>query len=213
MPPEAGALLVTHLLNDDDDKPESEKDADAAKPSTPSIGANLFKSRTVLIFGEIKDKLAESVTAQLLAMAFENDDPIKVIISSPGGHVESGDVIHDMIRFIKPEVKIIGTGWVASAASHIFLGAKRENRYCLPNTRFMMHQPWGGVGGKVSDIDIEAREIIKMRERINQEIADETGQPIEKVRKDTDRNFWLSPQEAKDYGFVTHIVSSFDDVK
>lgn len=204
---------MTHLLNDeDDDAPEKEKDAEAAKPSTPSIGANLFKSRTILIFGEIKDKVAEAVTAQLLAMAYENDDPIKVIISSPGGHVESGDVIHDMIRFVKPDVKIIGTGWVASAAAHIFLGAKKQHRYCLPNTRFMMHQPWGGVGGKVSDIDIEAREILKMRERINQEIADETGQPIEKVRKDTDRNFWLSPEEAKAYGFVTHIVASVADM-
>ncbi len=205
---------MTHLLNDDedDDAPEKDKEAEGSKPQTPSIGANLFKSRTILIFGEIKDKTAEAVTAQLLALSFENSDPIRIVISSPGGHVESGDVIHDMIRFVEPEVKIIGTGWVASAAAHIFLGAKRENRYCLPNTRFMMHQPWGGVGGKVSDIDIEAREILKMRERINREIADETGQPIERVRKDTDRNFWLGPEEAKAYGIVTHVVKSVAEV-
>lgn len=195
---------MTHLLSDDD-TPEKEE---ASKPLPPSIGTNLFKSRTILIFGEIKDKVAEAVTAQLLALAQENDEPIKVVISSPGGHVESGDAIHDMIRFVKPEVKIIGTGWVASAGANIFLAAKRENRFCTHNTRFMLHQPWGGVGGKVSDIDIEAREIIKMRERINQEIAKETGQPIEKVRKDTDRNFWMSAEEAKAYGLVTHIIAN-----
>lgn len=204
--------MTRFLRDDDDDDDAPEKDAEAAKPPMPSVANNLFKSRTILIFGEIKDKLAESVTAQLIALAHESDDPIRVIISSPGGHVESGDAIHDMIRFVKPPVKMIGTGWVASAAAHIFLGATRENRYCLPNTRFMLHQPFGGVGGKASDIDIEAREILKMRERINQEIARETGRPIEQVRKDTDRNFWMTPEEAKAYGFVTHIISSVSEV-
>ena len=204
--------MTGFLREDDDDDDAPEKDVEASKPPMPSVAANLFKSRTILIFGEIKDKLAESVTAQLIALAHESDDPIKVIISSPGGHVESGDVIHDMIRFVKPPIKMIGTGWVASAAAHIFLGATRENRYCLPNTRFMLHQPFGGVGGKASDIDIEAREILKMRERINKEIAFETGRPIEQVRKDTDRNFWMTPEEAKAYGFVTHIISSVNEV-
>ena len=153
-------------------------------------------------------KLAQEISAQLLALSFENDDPIRVIINSPGGHVEAGDTIHDMIRFIKPTVKILGTGWVASAGAHIFLAAHREQRFCLPNTRFLIHQPLGGIGGKATDIAIEAKEIIKMRQRLNVIIARETGQPLEKVERDTDRNYWMSATEAKTYGIVTHIIET-----
>ncbi|HUB84631.1 MAG TPA: ATP-dependent Clp protease proteolytic subunit, partial [Rhizomicrobium sp.] len=171
----------------------------------------LFKSRTVLIFGEVDMKMAERVTAQLLAYA-ESEGDIRVIVNSPGGHVESGDTIHDMIRFVGNRVKIVGTGWVASAGAHIFLGAKKENRLCLPFTRFLLHQPLGGVQGQVSDIHIEAEEIIKMRERLNREIAAETGQSFEKVVKDTERNYWLSAEEAKAYGLVGRIVQRADEV-
>src|SRR4029450_8934012 len=118
----------------------------------------LFKARTVLIFGEVNMKLAERVTAQLLAYSQEGKDGIRVIVNSPGGHVESGDTIHDMIRFCGPRVKMIGTGWVASAGAHIFLGAERANRFCLPNTRFLLHQPLGGVPGAAADITIGAEE-------------------------------------------------------
>jgi ATP-dependent Clp protease protease subunit len=172
----------------------------------------LFKSRTVLIFGEIEMKLAERVTAQLLALAAEGEEPIRIILNSPGGHVESGDTIHDVIRFVGPKVKMIGTGWVASAGAHIYLGAKKENRYCLPFTRFLLHQPLGGVRGQASDISIEAEEIIKMRERINREIAAETGQPYEKVVADTERIFWMSAEEAKAYGLVGKVISRADEV-
>jgi ATP-dependent Clp protease protease subunit len=127
----------------------------------------LFKARTVLIFGEVDMKMAERVTAQLLAYAAEGNGDIKVVVNSPGGHVESGDTIHDMIRYVGPRVKMIGTGWVASAGAHIFLGATKENRVCLPFTRFLLHQPLGGVRGQASDISIEAEEILKMRERLN----------------------------------------------
>lgn len=174
---------------------------------------SLFKSRIIMIFGEIRQRLAQDVCAQLLAMAAESDDPIRIFINSEGGHVESGDTIHDMIRFIKPEVIMIGTGWVASAGVHIYLAAKRENRLCLPNTRFMIHQPMGGAGGRAADIAIEAKEIIKIRERINRTIAEQTGQPLEKVQKDTDRNFWMSSEEAKDYGIVSRIVRSMTDIQ
>lgn len=180
-------------------------------PASPSVAANLFKSRTVLIFGEVNMKLAQGVCAQLLALAVENDDPIRVVVNSPGGHVEAGDTIHDMIRFIKPEVRMLGTGWVASAGCHIFLAAKPENRYCLPNTRFLIHQPLGGAGGKATDIAIEAKEIIRMRERLNRIIARETGQPVEKVEKDTDRNYWMMAEEAKTYGIVTHVIENSDE--
>jgi ATP-dependent Clp protease protease subunit len=118
-----------------------------------------------------------------------------------------------MVKFIRPKVQMIGTGWVASAGVHIFLAAARENRYCLPNTRFMIHQPLGGAGGPASDIAIEAKEIIKMRKRINQSIADATGQAFEKVERDTDRNFWMSAEEARAYGIVTHVVKSVDELK
>jgi ATP-dependent Clp protease protease subunit len=157
-------------------------------------------------------KLAERVTGQLLAYAQEGDGDIKVFVNSPGGHVESGDSIHDLIRFCGPRVKMIGTGWVASAGAHIFLGADKENRFCLPNTRFLLHQPLGGVAGQASDITIEAEEILKMRERINRIIARETGQSYEKVVTDTDRNFWIGAEEAIGYGLISKIVSSADEV-
>jgi len=195
---------------------EDEKDPDLHRSELPMVGGPvqdaLFKSRTVLIFGEVDMRMAERVTAQLVALTEKGSDDIRVIVNSPGGHVESGDTIHDMIRFIGPQVKVIGTGWVASAGAHIFLGAPKENRLCLPNTRFLLHQPLGGVRGQASDISIQAEEIIKMRERLNRIISRETGQPLEKVKADTDRDFWMSAEQAVDYGLVTRIVNSVADV-
>ncbi|WP_445376410.1 ATP-dependent Clp protease proteolytic subunit [Niveispirillum fermenti] len=193
----------------EDEKPGSDTQDEKAK-TPPNVAQNLFKARTILLFGEINQKVAQAVTAQLLGLAAENDEPIKLIINSPGGHVESGDTIHDMIRFVKPRVLVLGTGWVASAGAHIFLGAAKQDRFCLPNTRFMIHQPAGGVGGPATDIAIEAKEIIKMRKRINEEIARETGQPVERVAVDTDRNFWMSAEEAREYGIVSHIIENAD---
>jgi len=201
-------MRVTWMLDEGDKK--DEKPADA--PAFPAVAQALYKSRTILIFGEINDKLAERVSAQLLAYSADGDGDIKVIINSPGGHVESGDTIHDMIRFCGPQVKVIGTGWVASAGAHIFLGATKENRFCLPNTRFLLHQPSGGARGQASDIAIEAEEIIKMRERVNRMIAAETGQPYDKIVSDTQRNFWLGAEAAKDYGLVSKIIASADQV-
>ncbi|MDH6363737.1 ATP-dependent Clp protease protease subunit [Enterococcus sp. PF1-24] len=168
----------------------------------------LLEQRTVLIYGEINQDLAKEVTSQLLLLAAINDEPITIYINSQGGHVEAGDTIHDMIKFIKPEVKIVGTGWVASAGITIYLGAKKENRYSLPNTRYMIHQPMGGVQGQSTEIEIEAKEIIRMRGRINQLIADATGQPLERVEKDTDRNYWLTVDEAIDYGIVNRVIAT-----
>ncbi len=196
-------------FDEDDDKEEK---TPAAEPQSSPVAQALFKSRTVLIFGEVDMKMAERVSAQLLAYAAEGDGDIRVIVNSPGGHVESGDTIHDMIRFVGPRVKMIGTGWVASAGAHIFLGARKENRFCLPFTRFLLHQPLGGVRGQASDITIEAEEILKMRERLNREIAAETGQPFEKVVSDTERNYWLGAEEAKAYGLVSRIVSNASEI-
>jgi len=197
-----------------DEEEKDEKKSDSAEPelNQSPVAKALFKSRTVLIFGEVDMKLAERVTAQLLAHAAEGDGDIRIIINSPGGHVESGDTIHDVMHFVGPRVKIIGTGWVASAGAHIFLGAEKANRYCLPNTRFLLHQPLGGTRGQASDIAIEAEEIIKMRERINRLIARETGQTYEKILADTERNFWMGPEEAKAYGIVSKIVNRADEV-
>ncbi len=197
-----------------DEEKEDEKSNDSAAPELAQspVANALFKSRTVLIFGEIDMKLAERVTAQLLAHAAEGEGDIRVIINSPGGHVESGDTIHDVLRFVGPRVKMIATGRVASAGAHIYLGAEKQNRYCLPNTRFLLHQPLGGVRGQASDISIEAEEIIKMRERINRLIARETGQTYEKIVNDTERNFWMGPEDAKAYGIVSKIVNRADEV-
>jgi ATP-dependent Clp protease protease subunit len=198
---------------DDDDDGDEEKGRLPDMPMTAGPVQNgLYRSRTVLVFGEIDMRLAERVTAQITAMASESDKPIRMIINSPGGHVESGDTIHDMIRFCGVEVKAIGTGWVASAGASIFLGAKKENRLCLPNTRFLLHQPAGGMRGQASDIQIEAEQIIKMRDRVNAMIAKETGQPIERILKDTQRNYWLSAEEAVEYGLVSRIITNATDV-
>ncbi len=197
---------------DDEDGDEDDKSAPDMPMTTGPVQNALFKSRTVLIFGEINMRLAERVTAQITAFAGESDKPIRVIINSPGGHVESGDTIHDMIRFCGAPVKVIGTGWVASAGAHIFLGGKKENRLCLPNTRFLLHQPAGGVRGQASDIQIEAEEIIKMQERVNRMIARETGQTYEKVVKDTLRNFWMSAEEAVAYGLVSKVITDASEV-
>jgi ATP-dependent Clp protease, protease subunit len=168
----------------------------------------LLKHRTLTIFGEINKEVAQRTAEKLLALSFEGDAPITIFIGSPGGHVESGDTIYDIIRFIKPVVRTVGTGWVGSIATHIYLAPAKENRYALPNTRFLIHQPSGGFGGDATDIAIQAREIIKTRERINQTIAQQTGQPLERVSQDTDRDYWMSPEESLAYGLVGKIIKS-----
>jgi ATP-dependent Clp protease protease subunit len=190
---------------EDDDKPET--------PLPPSvmptkIVERLLESRTILLHGEITSRLAQEITAQLLALAATGDEPITMFLHSEGGHVEAGDTIHDMVKFVKPRVRIIGTGWVASAGTHIYLAAPKKDRFCLPNTRFMIHQPLGGVGGRATDIRIEAEEIMKARTRLNQTIADATGQPLAKVEQDTERNYWMSPEEALAYGIVGKVIKS-----
>ena len=172
------------------------------------VAQRLFEARTVVISGEIDQELAARVIAHLTALAAASDEPITMVINSQGGHVESGDTIHDFVRFITPQVRMLGTGWVASAAALIYVAAPIEDRFCLPNTRFLLHQPAGGVSGRERDIAIEAEQIVRMRERVNRIFARETGQPLEKIERDTDRNFWLSAEEAVSYGLVGRIVSN-----
>ncbi|AAW61262.1 ATP-dependent Clp protease proteolytic subunit [Gluconobacter oxydans 621H] len=205
-------------LDDEPDAPEPETREDDNKTLNSPISeleGRLFDQRKVLIFGGINDKIARDVTGRLLALAGTSDKPIDVYVNSPGGHVESGDTIHDMIRFVDSiaPINMIGTGWVASAGALIYAAGRPERRVCLPNTRFLLHQPMGGVRGPATDIDIEAREIIKMRERLNRIFAKETGQTYEKVAKDTDRNYWMSANEAIAYGLVNRIIHSATELK
>ena len=189
------------------------KESEESKPVVPNkVFESLSKQRTITLFGEINQDLAEKVTQALLFLDHESNDPIKVIINSQGGHVESGDTIFDMIRFVKSRVYVIGTGWVASAGALIYAAPPKKCRLSLVCTRFMLHQPMGGVGGSASDAEIEAREIIKMRERLNQTFADQTGQPIEKIKQDSDRNFWMDPKEAMDYGLVGKVIKTIGDL-
>ena len=172
-----------------------------------------FKSRFVFVFGEINHTSSRATCERLIAMAEESDAPIRVLVSSPGGHVESGDAIHDIIRFIRAPVTTVGTGWVASAGTHIFLAAPKERRVCLPNTRFMIHQPGGGAGGPATDIAIQAKEILRTRERIARVVARETGHTVEKVLIDMERDFWMNADEAVQYGIVSRIVQRATDLE
>ena len=189
------------------DKPE--RAAERLETITEQLS---FKSRFVLLFGEINHAVARATCERLIALAQQSDAPIRMLISSPGGHVESGDAIHDVIRFINAPVTTIGTGWVASAGTHIFLAAEKERRVCLPNTRFMIHQPLGGAGGPQTDIAIQAKEILRTRERIARTIAKQTGKSYEKVITDMERDFWMSPKEAIEYGIVARIIESYREL-
>ena len=185
----------------------------AGPEAAPRLEEQLsFKSRFVLVFGEINDTLAQATCRRLIALSQESEAPITMLISSPGGHVESGDAIHDMIGFVRSPVTTVGTGWVASAGAHIFLAPPVARRVCLPNTRFMIHQPAGGAGGQATDIAIQAREIIKTRERIGRVIAKQTGKTYEAVLADMERDFWMSAQEAVTYGIVSRVIEKQKDL-
>jgi ATP-dependent Clp protease protease subunit len=166
----------------------------------------LFASRKVLVFGEVSPALAEQVSLQLLALAARGSEPITMFINSPGGHVESGDTIHDVIRFVDAEVKVVGTGWVASAGALIYSAVERDRRFALPNTRFLLHEPSGGMRGQAADIEIEARQVLAMRARLNAIFARATGQSVEKIARDTERNHWMNVQEALAYGLVGKVI-------
>ncbi|MDC9701005.1 MAG: ATP-dependent Clp protease proteolytic subunit [Alphaproteobacteria bacterium] len=176
------------------------------------VERNLFHARTVLITGQITQDLAHDTCARLLALAQTSSDPILIVLSSQGGHVESGDMIHDIIRFIKPEVLILGSCWVASAGALIYVSVSKDRRLATPNTRFLLHQPSGGAGGQASDIEIQAREIIKMRERLNNIFADRTKKSKTQIEVDTDRDHWMSAEEAVTYGLCGKVVSSVEEI-
>jgi len=191
---------------------DGEQDIMEAAKQFNMLESTLFKHRTLTLFGEITKDVAQRTAERPLSLSLESADPITMFIGSPGGHVESGDTIFDMMGYVKPTVRVVGTGWVGSIATHIYLAPEREHRFCLPNTRFLIHQPAGGFGGDATDIEIHAREIVKTRERINRIIAERTGQPLEKVAEDTDRDYWMSAEESLDYGLVGKIVASAGEI-
>jgi len=188
----------------DDESPERRGD--------DGLVARMLATRTVLVSGEVNEKLAERVMGQVLVLDAESHDPIRVIVTSQGGHVDSGFAIHDLLRYVASPIRTIGAGWVASIGVPIMLAAPREHRYSLPNTRFLLHQPSGGAGGQASDIRIAAEEILKLRERINQLIAHETGQTPERVATDSDRNYWMDAARALEYGLVGRVITRASEV-
>ncbi len=187
------------------DEPE-----DAPKPPAlqDAVISRMLGIRTMLVTGQIDQDVAERVISQALILDGASHDPIRVIISSQGGHVDSGYAIYDVLRYIDSPIVTVGAGWVASIAVPILLAAEKKNRYSLPNTRFLLHQPSGGAGGQASDIRIAAEEILKLRERLNKLISDETGKSIEQVSLDSDRNFWMSAEQALEYGLIERIIKS-----
>jgi len=203
--------LRAQRLEDEDEDEGRDKRGKKEKEPKSKLEEKFLETRTILLFGEISQKAAREFCEKLILLSSLNDNDIKVIINSQGGHVEAGDTIHDMLTFVKPRVKILGTGWVASAGALIYVAVPTQDRYSLPNTRFMLHQPSGGVGGQASDISIEAQEILKMRDRLNKIFSVQTGQPVERIEKDTDRNFWMSADEAKQYGLVGKVITSQAD--
>lgn len=197
--------LESKYLIRSDDEDDEKKDND--KPDE-AVGSKMLQTRTILVSGQVDQELAERVISQLVILDNDSDKPIRVIVTSQGGHVDSGFAIHDMMRFVKSPVVAIGAGWVASIAVPILMGATKENRYSLPNTRFLLHQPSGGAGGQLSDIRIEAQEIIKIRKRLNEMLAVETGNTAEKIEEDSDRNFWMSAEQALEYGIVSKVITN-----
>ena len=178
-----------------------------------SISSTFLKTRQILLTGEIDKDLSEKIIRQLLIMEAENDSPIYLYIDSPGGDADAGFAIFDMVRFVKAPVYIIGMGLVASAAALVLLAVPKERRIGLTNSHYLIHQPLSGIKGVATEIEIHAQEIIKMRARINQVISSQCSQPLEKVEKDTDRDFWLDGSEAVEYGLISRIITNRDELK
>jgi ATP-dependent Clp protease protease subunit len=202
-----GARQHSWEMTEPDRKPESEDGSRWGR----RVSESLLEARTVLVYGEVNTALAERISAQLLSLSAESSRPIRVLLHSQGGHVEAGYTIFDVIRSIEPEVKMIGTGWVVSAGALIYVAVPLAQRVCLPNTRFMLHQPLGGVGGPASDVEIEAAQIIALRQRLNELFARATGQDYEKVQRETERNLWMTASEARAYGLVSRVIERFSE--
>ncbi len=181
------------------------------KPEDP-ITERFLKTRTILLTGEIDKDLSEKVIRHLLLLESFSDEPITILVDSPGGDVYAGFSIFDMIRFVKAPVRIVGMGLVASAAALILLSVPKERRFGLPNSSYLIHQPLSGIQGVATDIEIHARELEKTKQRLNEIIADATGQSLERVSKDTDRDYWMNCTEAAAYGLISGTISRREEL-
>jgi len=191
---------------------EEEKDQDKKQGPNEMLVEKMMETRTILLAGEINKELAERVVRQLILLESKGEEPIKIFIDSPGGDADAGFAIFDMMRFVKPDIYTIGMGLVASAGAIILLASPKERRIALPNSHYLIHQPLSGIRGVATEIEIHARELEKLREKINRLISGETGREYEKVEKDTDRDFWMNAAEAEEYGLVSRIVTTRDEL-
>lgn len=192
---------------------EQEEEKEIRKDEPDVLLQKMLKTRTIILSGEVNKELAEKIVKQLFILEESGTDPIKIFIDSPGGDADAGFAIFDMIRFVKPEVYTVGMGLVASAGALILLAAPKERRLGLPNSHYLIHQPLSGMRGVATEIEIHAREIEKMQRKINKLISEETGQPIEKVEKDTDRDYWMNAEEAVSYGLLSRVITSRLDLE
>jgi ATP-dependent Clp protease protease subunit len=199
------------IIHDDDDDEEEQKQNKEKAPDP--LAEKFLKTRQILLSGEINKELAEKIVRDLLMMEADSSEPIRMYIDSPGGDVEAGFAIFDMIRFINAPVTLIGMGLVASAAALILLAVPKERRLALPNSQYLIHQPMSGIKGVATDIEIHAQELAKTRAKLNKIISEETGKDLEQVTKDTDRDYWLNAEEAVSYGLVSRIVSKREDLE
>jgi ATP-dependent Clp protease protease subunit len=191
---------------------EEEEREEAKQENHDPLITRMLKTRTIMLSGEINKDLAEKTIRQLILLEDMGDEPIRIFIDSPGGDADAGYAIFDMIRFVKPKVWTIGMGLVASAAAIIQLASPKEQRVGLPNSHYLIHQPLSGIRGVATDIEIHARELEKLREKINRLISGETGIPFEQVEKDTDRDYWMNAEEAVKYGLISRIAARRDDL-
>jgi len=206
--------MNSRLYEDDNDEEcsSAEEQEKEKSPAIDPLAGRMLKTRNILISGEINKELAEKTIRQLLLLEDMSADPIRLFIDSPGGDADAGYAIFDMLRFVKPEVWTIGMGLVASAAAIIQLASPKERRVGLPNSHYLIHQPLSGIRGVATDIEIHAKELEKLRERINRLIAEETGNPTEQVEKDTDRDYWMNAGEAVSYGLISRVVVNRDEI-
>ena len=202
------ARACADRLEDEDDEEKEEKKQEGQDP----LLARMLKTRTILLSGEINKTLAEKIIRQLIILEDIGDDPIKILIDSPGGDADAGYAVFDMIRFVRPQVWTIGIGLVASAAAIIQLASPKERRLGLPNSHYLIHQPLSGIRGVATDIEIHARELEKLRAKINRLISGETGVPHDQVEKDTDRDYWMNAEEAVKYGLISRVVTKRDEL-
>ena len=190
---------------------EDEEGEETKQPGYDPLLGKMLKTRTILLSGEINKDLAERTIRQLILLEDMGNDPVRIFIDSPGGDADAGFAVFDMIRFVKPAVWTIGMGLVASAAAIIQLACPKERRLGLPNSHYLIHQPLSGIRGVATDIEIHARELDKLRAKINRLISEETGVLPEQVEKDTDRDYWMNAEEALKYGLISRIVTRRDD--